>query len=407
MHVLFVHRSFPAQFGHIAAHLTREHGYQCTFVSEEEAGRAAGIERISYCPVGETSSTTHPFARAFEEKIRHAVGVYEALAPLAHDLRPDLIVGHAALGGTVFLPQLFPATPVLNYFEDFYQPDRSPSDFRPEWPRSEDDRLRARAQTAMSLLHLEYCDEGYSPTHFQHSLLPTAYRSKVTVLHDGIDTNFWRRQAPEDRDRFDSPRIVTYVSRALEPMRGFDIFMRVSKRIYEQYPDVIFLVVGSEHGGYGDQIRQIAESSFKEHVLKEDDYDLERIQFLGPVTPEALAAIFSMSDLHIYLTVPFVLSWSLLDAMACGCTVLASDTAPVREVIRHRENGLLADFFDVEALAATALEVLEDPLEFRALGEAAERTIAERYSLEVILPQMTELYERVTTARSGSLSLRR
>ncbi|HEV2070239.1 MAG TPA: glycosyltransferase [Acidimicrobiales bacterium] len=401
MHVLFVHRSFPAQFGHIAAHLVRQRGYRCTFVSGAESGSVAGIESISYRPAGEASNSTHLFARAFEEKIRHARGVYDALQPLRHNLHPDLIVGHAALGGTVFLPDVFPATPILNYFEDFYQPDRSPSDFRPEWPRSKEDRLRARAQTAMSLLHLEYCDAAYSPTHFQHSLLPRTYHRKATVLHDGIDTEFWRRQGPAERDRFGSPRIVTYVARALEPMRGFDIFMRVAKRIYEQFPDVVFLVVGSEHGGYGDQIRHIPESSFKEHVLKSDEYDLERIQFLGPVTPEALVAIFSMSDLHIYLTVPFVLSWSLLGAMACGCTVVASDTAPVREVIRQGENGLLGDFFDVDGLAEAALEVLRDPPAFRALGEAAERTIAERYSLEVVLPQMTALYESVARARNG------
>ena len=401
MHILFVHRAFPAQFGHIAAHLARERGYRCSFVSEAEPGAVSGIEKITYRPAGDASNRTHLFARAFEEKIRHAVGVYDALQPLRHDVRPDLIVGHAALGGTVFLPDLFPATPILNYFEDFYQPERSPSDFRPEWPRSKEDRLRSRAQTAMSLLHLEYCDAAYSPTHFQHSLLPEAYQRKVKVVHDGIDTEFWRRQGPAERDQFGSPRIVTYVSRVLEPMRGFDIFMRVAKRIYERYRDVVFLVVGGEHGGYGDQIRQIPEASFKEHVLKSDDYDLERIRFLGPVSPEALVAILSMSDLHIYLTVPFVLSWSLLDAMACGCTVVASDTAPVREVIRHGHNGLLGDFFDIDGLAAAALEVLRDPLGFRALGEAAERTIAERYSLEVILPETTGLYESVANARSG------
>ena len=159
---------------------------------------------------------------------------------------------------------------------------------------------------------------------------------------------------------------------------------------------MIFIVVGTDRVCYGGDLHHIAEQSFKEHVLAQDEYDLGRIRFLGRVEPHLLAQILSRSDLHIYLTVPFVLSWSLLDAMACGCTVLASDTAPVREVIRHNHNGLLCDFFDVDALTATALEVLKDPAAYRAqLGRAACQTVEERYSTEVILPQMVQFFEAV------------
>ena len=257
----------------------------------------------------------------------------------------------------------------------------------------------------MLLLDLENCTAGYSPTHFQHSFLPETYKPKVRVLHDGVDTSFWRRVPLAERvlgNRKFGPntRIVTYVSRGFESMRGFDIFMKTAKRICEALPNVVFLVVGSERVCYGGDLKRIQAKSFKEYVLKQDKYDLKRILFLGPVKPNVLAHILNLSDLHIYLTVPFVLSWSMLDAMACGCTMLASNTAPVQEVIQHGQNGLLGEFFDVNKLAATAVEVLKDPAAYRHLGQAAEQTIADKYSLKLILPQITEFYEQVAAKRT-------
>lgn len=405
MHVLFVHQNFPAQFGHIAAHLARTQGWRCTFVSQTPPGTVAGIRKVQYRTAGGATERTHYFARTFENAVGHAAGVYEALKPLGNSIRPDLIVGHSGFGSTLFLPELFPDSPVINHFEYFYRPHDSDMDFRPEWPVSEEDVLRSRARNAMILLDLEYCAAGYSPTSYQRSLLPEAYRPKVRVIHDGIDTAFWRRRAVDDAavgalGVGPQTRVVTYVSRGLESMRGFDIFLKVAKRVYEYYPDVVFLVVGSDSVAYGGDLKHIEEGSFKEHALGQEDYDLERIRFLGNVRPDELVLLLSLSDLHVYLTVPFVLSWSMLDAMACGCTVLASDTAPVREVIRNGENGILRDFFDVDGLAAAALDVLKDPWAYRELGQAAVRTISEEYSLDAIMPSMLALYEDV--AGSGS-----
>lgn len=400
MHVLYVHPNFPAQFGHVAARLIREHGWRCTFVSQTNPGTVAGIRKIQYRLAGGATERTHYFSRTFENSIWHAAGVHEALQPLRTSVRPDLIVGHSGFGSTLFLPELFPDAPVINHFEYFYHPHNSDMDFRPEWPVAEEDVLRSRARNAMILLDLEYCAAGYSPTRFQHALFPEAYRSKVRVIHDGVDTSFWRRRPVDGRviEQLGIPpetRVVTYVSRGLEAMRGFDIFMQMAKRVYHAYPDVVFLVVGAERVAYGGDLKHVPEKSFKEHVLKQDRYDLERIRFLGNVKPQVLVHLLSLSDLHVYLTVPFVLSWSVLNAMACGCTVLASDTAPVREVIADGGNGILRDFFDVDGLAAAALEVLKDPDAFRDLGRQAERTIAAGYSLDAVLPRMLALYEEV------------
>jgi glycosyltransferase involved in cell wall biosynthesis len=400
MHILFVHKNFPAQFGHIAAHLIKEKGYRCTFVSETPAGIAGGIQKIQYQPAGGASAQSHYLTRTFDNATAHAAGVYAALKPLALRLRPDLVVGHSGFGSTLFLPELFPAAPVINYFEYFYHPHNSDMDFRPEWPVLEEDVLRARTRNAMILLDMHYCQAGYSPTEYQASLLPAAYRPKLRVLHDGIDTDFWRRQPAPARTvggRTFGPetRLVTYVSRGFESMRGFDVFLRAAKKIYTANPNVVFLIVGSDRVAYGGDLKFIRDKSFKEFVLKQDEYDLERLLFLGQVKPAELARLLSLSDLHIYLTVPFVLSWSLLNALACGCTVLASDTPPVREFIRHGETGLLCNFFDVDGFAETALRVLAGPDAFRHLGQAGERLIREQYSLQRLIPRMTAFYEEV------------
>jgi glycosyltransferase involved in cell wall biosynthesis len=175
--------------------------------------------------------------------------------------------------------------------------------------------------------------------------------------------------------------------------------MRAAKQIYTADRQAVFLVVGEDRVAYGGDLKHVGGESFKEHVLAQDDYDLARVRFLGQVAPAALAEILGASDLHIYLTVPFVLSWSLLNAMASGCVVLASDTAPVREVVRDGENGLLRDFFDADGLAAAALRVLADREAHRDLGRAAAETVSRSYSLDVTLPSLTSYYEEVARSR--------
>ena len=401
MHVLFVHRNFPAQFGHIAARGVAERGWTCTFVSEKPPASVGGVDNVQYRPRGGATERTHYLSRTFENGIWHAAGVYEAMKPVSAAIRPDLIVGHSGWGSTLFLTELWPDAPVIDYFEYFYRPRDSDLDFRPDVPVAEVDRLRSPARNAMILLDLEYCAAGYSPTRYQHSLMPDAYKPKLRVIHDGIDTSVWhRRELPERRVGSlrlgEGERLVTYVSRGLEMMRGFDVFMRAAKRICDADPKVRFVVVGSDRVAYGGDLRHTGGRSFKDHVLSRDEYDLDRIHFVGNVRPEMLARLLSLSDLHLYLTVPFVLSWSCLNAMACGATMLCSDTEPVREVIADGENGLLCDFFDDAAFAERALEVLADPVGNRErLGAAAARTVAERYALDVTFPVMADFYEGV------------
>ena len=273
-------------------------------------------------------------------------------------------------------------------------------DFRPDFPYPELDRLRARARNAMMLLDLENCDVGYSPTRWQRSLFPREFQRKIRTSSSTASTpSIWRplRGVPRAGRRPRHPR--RHAHRHLRhPRHGDDARLR---HLHEVGQAALPAPPGRDvrrrrrgprllrrrRGVHGRR-------RFKEWVLAQDDYDLSRFVFTGLVPIGTLVRAVRLSDLHIYLTVPFVLSWSLLDALACGCTVLASDTPPVREMIEDGKNGLLVDFFDIDALADLAVEVLRDPAAYRPLGQVWSRDIQKKYSLEVTLPRLVRLFNR-------------
>lgn len=398
--ILFVHPNFPAQFGPALSRLSQRGDLECVFATRHPGESMPGVRCIPYDPRGGATRATHYCSRTFENAIWHTHAVYEACRR-ARGLAPDLIVGHSGFGTTLFLRELYDC-PILGFFEYFYHPHANDMDFRPEFPARPIDHLRVRARNATLLLDLHECDAGYTPTRWQHSLLPAEYRDQVSIVHDGIDTGFWRRRegAREIAGEAVAPgtHIVTFCARGLEAMRGFDVFVRVAERIARALPDVLFVVVGEDRVHYGNDERFTGGRSFRDWVLERERPDLERFRFLGRVPPDTLAEIFSVSDLHLYPSVPFVLSWSLLDAMACECVVLAADVAPVREVVTHEETGLLVDFFDEDEMASRALEVLSDPERFRPLGRAAREAILRERSLDAVYPQLEALYLRMLKA---------
>lgn len=419
MHILYVHQNFPAQFGHIAKHLVEKKGWRCTFVSQTPPGRVAGIEKIQYQPAGGATKATHFCSRTFENSVWHTHAVFEAMRKRP-DVRPDLIVGHSGFGSTLFLRELYGDTPIINFFEYYYLPHdpESDMDFRRDlpWKVEQIKYLRSRCRNAMILLDLQNCDIGYTPTQFQRSRFPGEYLPKLRVIFDGVDRAIYHgygealRPAPAQRGTRTLPggvevgpdtRVVTYVSRGFESMRGFDIFMRSAKLIYQQYPDVKFVVVGTDRVAYGGDENYTGGKTFKDWVLSQDEYDLGKFAFVGRLPTDELGKLLASGDLHMYLTVPFVLSWSMMDALSCGAVVLASSTAPVKEMIRDGENGLLADFFRPEEFAAKAVKVLQDPSGYRPLGRAGERMISEQYSLDAVLPEMLKLYDDAVGRRAA------
>ena len=352
---------------------------------------------------GGATEQTHYCSRSIESAIWHSHAIYEALRARP-DIRPDLVVGHSGYLSTSFLRELY-SCPIVNYFEYYYRTTGSDMDFRPEFPYPEINRLRAHARNTILLLDLECCDLGYSPTQWQRDRLPWTYRPKVRVVFDGMDTGLWYPRANLPR-RFgnwtvpDGAKLVTYVARGMESIRGFDIFMKAANILCRRRKDVVFVVVGEDRVFYGGDAEVTGKQSFKEWVLSQDKYDLSRFHFAGRVPSTLLAELFSITDLHVYLTVPFVLSWSLMNALACGATVLASDTAPVREMIQHGSTGLLTNFFDAEAMANRVEAVLDSPGDYRRLGRNAVTMIRDLYSMDVCLPRMLDLYQDATTAWS-------
>ena len=369
MQIVFVHQNFPAQFGHVANYLADRRGHRCVFVSRRKVADSPQIRQVRYEVKGGPTRHHHICSRTFESTVCHAHAVYEVLAQRS-DVQPDLIVGHSGFGSTLFLPELYHC-PILNYFEYFFRSRNSDIDFRPDFPCRPIDRLRVRTRNAMLLLDLHNCNGGYSPTRWQHAQLPAEYQAKVQVIFDGIDTELWKTCEPADRRVGDwqvpvGCKLVTYATRGMEAMRGFDMFLNVAHRISLERSDVVFAIAGEDRVVYGGDGRHIPGDSLKDYLLSLGNFDRTRFHFLGRLTPPDLAKLFSLSDLHFYFTVPFVLSWSLFNALACGATVLASNAGPVPEVVRDGHNGLLLDFFDEDGFVDLALRVLRDPGSYRS-----------------------------------------
>jgi glycosyltransferase involved in cell wall biosynthesis len=320
------------------------------------------------------------------------------------DLQPDLVVGHGGLLPTSLLREVLDCR-FIDYCEYWFALSHGDITYRQDLPAVEMAPFSPRCINAATLVSLLAADSGYSPTAFQRDSFPRRFADKIEVHFDGIDTElFAPRTVPRKVAGRELPagrRLVTFVARGLEALRGFDLFVQLAQRISAARSDVQFVVVGDEETYYGWDSLFTGGMSFKQWVLRQSSCDLSPFLFLGHVSQQELANLLCLSDLHVYLSAPFVLSWSLVNALSCGCVVLAGDTPPVREVIDAGRTGLIEPLFDVERLAATALSVLEDPAAFGPLRQAARQTAEERFSLDTCVPALKCYFERVAR-RPGS-----
>lgn len=413
MHLLFIHQAFPAQFGRLALELVRQRGWKCSFFVEalsacptpsQEMLDALDINPIPIDPADRDHSPT-PWPQIYGKFLGLCRGVYEAVRSKP-ELRPDLVIAHGGRGApTVFLPDIVDC-PIVNYCEYYFAPAHADISFRVDLPAGAEDvaPFFPRCINAPVLVALTQADAGYSATRWQKQSFPERFWPKIEVLFDGVDTEFYRpgrAQRPltvGGRTIGHDTRVVTFVSRGLESVRGYDIFLRVAERISRERDDVLFVVAGSEDVYYGWDALRSGGKTFAQWAASRTSIDPARFIALGQVTPDVLADILSITDVHIYLTVPFVLSWSLINAMSSAAVVLGSDVGPVREVIEPGVDGLIESLFDVEALAHAALRVLAHPAEFRSLGETARRRVEEAYSLETCVPPIGDFFERVASA---------
>ncbi len=404
MHVMFLHPNFPAQFGLIANYLAAQLHWPCTFVTSIDTTHLnLPFTHINYKVREGPQPKVFYNPNTLQELMEHMAAIYRGLRG-APQVRPDLVVGHMSYGTMLYLRNLYPC-PFVGYYELLPPPFWTDQlILRPDFPPPEGVRLFNATYHALTYLHLHAVDAGYTPTQFQLQTAQPELRHKLRVIFDGIDTEFFQprevRRPMTFRGRSIGPdtRVVTYVSRGLESARGFDIFMKVARRICREIPDVVFLIAGQERTNYGHELHHIGNQTFKQWVLAQDQYDLDKFHFMGLIPTNELATLYNLSDLHIYLTVPYVLSWSMMQAMASGCTILGSATPPVQEVLEHNVNGLLGDFYNVDELADHAIRVLRDPGAYRHLGAAARQRVLERYELKHCIGQLVRLFEDVAGA---------
>ena len=323
---------------------------------------------------------------------------------------PDLVVGHSGWGELLPVKDIFPNVPVLHYLEMFYQPVGLDVDFDPEfatqgWAR----QTKVRIKQSLQLLALQDLDTVLMPTQFQAQTIPHEYQHKCAIIHEGIDTE---AIGPVD-DRYvtlkkagltlrKGDEVVSFVNRSLEPMRGFHVFMRSLPKLQQLRPNAQIIVVGSESVSYGQPPQ--GHANWKDAMLQElrGKIDLSRVHFVGKVPHNTLHDIFRVCSCHVYLTYPFVLSWSMLEAMSCEAVVIGSKTKPVEEVIEHQKNGLLVDFFDTDKLAETIAKVLTEPDRYQTLGQEARKTVQERYDLNTVcLPRLLNLVDTMAKKEKG------
>jgi glycosyltransferase involved in cell wall biosynthesis len=286
----------------------------------------------------------------------------------------------------------FPKTELVCYFEWFYHARGVNCDFNPAEPLTEDDEARIRTRNAAILLDLYSCDRGLSPTRWQHQQFPPEFHSKIKVLHDGVDTEFLQPQPGAklvlpslELDLSHVDEVVTYVARGMEPYRGFPQFIEAVALIQQRRPHCHVVVVGSDDVFYSRSLPD--GKTYKQMMLEQVPLDLSRVHFTGLLGRNEYRAVLQASSVHVYLTYPFVLSWSMLEAMATGCLVLGSSTQPVMEIIQDGQNGLLVDFFSPEAIADRVDEVLDHPDRMAEIRANARATILQDYDLAQLLPQ--------------------
>jgi len=411
MRILFVHQNFPAQFQHLARHLAREAGHEVFALSLHGKEGDTGARLVRYELTRGTSRNIQPWVADFESKAIRG----EACVRAARKLRdagfvPDVIYAHAGWGEALFLRDVFPASALLTYAEFYYRASGQDVGFDPEFPLPDaDEPCRIRARNAHNLLTLEASDMAIAPTLWQRHTYPERYRELIEVVHDGIDT---RRVAPNLQARISldanqaplqpGDEVISFVSRNLEPYRGYHVFMRALPEILRRRPRARAVIVGGDGTSYG--AKPTDGVSWKQRFLREvkPGLDMTRVHFVGQLPYDAYLALLQVSACHVYLTYPFVLSWSCIEALAAGCLVVGSATPPVQEVIGHGRNGLLVDFFDVAALANSVVEALAAPAAMRPLRAAARAEAVQRYDLhQACLSRQLALIKSLAT-RAGS-----
>jgi glycosyltransferase involved in cell wall biosynthesis len=411
---LFIHQNFPGQYRHVVRHLASKPGNQIYFITQPNDNAMPGVHKITYPKDQRGHINCHAYAVELDRAIHTGAMVADTCRGLRDQgFRPDLVVGHSGWGETLFVKDVFPNVPVLANFEFYYHVRGVDTDFDPEFVSIFNDPSLLRARNGINLLAFQAADWGHSATRWQRGLHPAEMQERISVLHEGVDTNLARPNAKASFKLPESGRlltrrdeVVTYVARNLEPYRGFHTFMRALPQLMRRRKRAQVVIVGDDGVSYGAPPPPA--STFRAMMLQElgNKLDLKRVHFLGLIDYHAYLNLLQVSSVHVYLTYPFVLSWSFIEAMACGCLIVGSATAPVLEVLRDGENGMTVDFFSHKQLANRIQAALEQRRELDALRQGARATAVEQFDLNrVLLPRWIALFDDLVNGRRPAAAI--
>ena len=407
MKILFIHQNFPGQFKHLAPALAK-HGHDTVALTlrVEKPTKWNGVRVLPYKLKPRAAQNTHPWLVDFDTKVTRAEACYHAAVQLREQgFTPDLIIAHPGWGESLFLKDVWPKAKMAIYCELYHKAEYPHTgfdkEFQPEIRATE--AMRLRLKNVNNHEHFDIADAGISPTAFQADKFPPEFRDKITVCHDGIHTDVL---TPDSAARLTLPtgetltrkdELITFVNRNLEPYRGYHVFMRALPRLLKERPNARVLIVGGDDVSYG--ARPPKGQTWKQIFIDEvrsqiPDQDWARVHFLGRIPYDQFQSLLKVSRVHVYLTYPFVLSWSLFETMSVQGAIVASKTAPVEEAIIHDQNGRLVDFFDKDALVEEVTRLLDNASEREELGRAARKLIVNNYDLaSICLPKQLSWVE--------------
>ncbi len=400
MNILFLHRNFPAQFRYLINELAKDENNNIVFITNntDSSRNIPNVTKVCYRVKREVPADCHQYLRFVEDAIIHGQAAAEAACTLKEQgFKPDIIFGHT-WGQTLFMKDVYPDVPLICYFEWFYNSKNSDVDFDGS-ELTINDTAKLRIRNSHLLVDLCNCDYGITPTNFQKSQFPKEFHSKIKVLHDGVDTDFCK---PDENAEFQvddkitltaNDEVVTYATRGMEAYRGFPEFMKAVSILQKKRPNMHVVIAGEDRVCYG---AQLANTTYKTLMLNTLDLDLSRIHFVGNLPFNKYVNLLQISSAHVYLTYPFVVSWSLLDSMACACPIVASSTRPIKEFITDNYNGLLFDFYNIEEQVQKIEYALDNKQNMLEIRKNARKTIVENYALKDLLPIHIENLKKMT-----------
>jgi glycosyltransferase involved in cell wall biosynthesis len=393
LRLLVVHQNFPGQFRHLLADWSRRPGWAVVGLGRDSAPGLPpqpGLQQLRYLLHRGVHEGQHRYLRRMEDAVLHGQATARAMLALQRrGWTPDVIVAHPGWGETLYAKEVFPKARLVHFCEWFYRTEGADMGFDAEFPLSFDDRARVTTWNALHLLNLSLADALVSPTQWQADQHPAPYRERIQVIHEGIQLD---GLAPDPAAQFSvdggptfrvGDPLLTYVARNLEPYRGFHVLMRTLPELQRRHPEMHTVLVGGDEVSYGRKPEGAA--SWRAKLLAELDgqLDLSRLHFVGRVPYARYQQLLQVSRAHVYLSYPFVASWSLLEAQALGARLVVSDTAPVREVVEGCSNCRRFPFFDRAALADAVSATWDQPVDTAA--QACDRANLARYALSAAL----------------------